>query len=220
MVLASQKPVQHVPLVRNPQPRATYEKQSIKPLKRPNDKVDETEAITPIIEKAKATVSNSCKMPQSHSSLEKWYPYRKFASEFSLVSKFSKFCIIGTNQRKRVRAILPNCRYLSWCVVVLLLHCSAVLPRGSWARGQGRGEFGQPPCGIEVYVKGPMRGIERLSQKEKTSQVAVAEVPTQLKWETVNFIIFGWSRGHYRSKNSSAAQHSLCKHTATAALRR
>ena len=99
---------------------------------RPNDKVDVTEAITPIIEKAKAMVSNSCKMPHSHSSFEKWDSYRKFASEFGLVPKFSKFCIVGVNQRKRIRAILFNRRHLSVCLVVLLLgHCSAVLSRGS-----------------------------------------------------------------------------------------
>ena len=78
-------------------------KQGFEPLTRPKENVDVTEAMTPIIEKAKATVSIRWHMKKLVSSRGRsiaFLPHRKFTSKFSLISKFSEFHIISANDSR------------------------------------------------------------------------------------------------------------------------
>ena len=88
--------------------------QGFKPLKRPKENVDVTDATTPIIEIAKATVSKRFQKnePFRSRSLDAAYlPHRKFSSKLASISKLSEFCIISANDdRGTVRLLVGNPR--------------------------------------------------------------------------------------------------------------
>ena len=79
----------------------TYNK--LEPLTRPNENVDATEPITPIIEMPKATVSKILYMEElsiSESECLMHLAHRKLASKLASVSEFSKFFIVSTNDNR------------------------------------------------------------------------------------------------------------------------
>lgn len=74
------------------------------PLTSPNDRVEVTLAMTPIMENAKHTVSSSFSnaiVSQNEKSLFVKSAHREFATEFALVTQLRKLDIVGTYDRFR-----------------------------------------------------------------------------------------------------------------------